>query len=88
MAHLHEGYKCRCHVHTPMFVNTQTHAVGSNMGVGYEESGICFACRKIYDERLYEMRLRQHNSSLPEGDLDTILSEIDPNYQKLVGVTR
>jgi hypothetical protein len=54
------------------------------MMVQGEDSGLCQGCGFIYDERLYEMRLRQHVANLPEGDLDEILSQVDPRYQEVI----
>ena len=71
---IHPAYRCTCgDVPTPLTIDG-------------EESGLCFACKYVYDEPLYEMRYRQHVPGVPEGiDLDGILRQNDPNYKRLVG---
>ena len=62
------SYQCKCQ--TP---REQVHQA--------ESTGLCDICNLVYDEALYEMRLRQYVPGLPEGDLHTILIKIDPNYR-------
>ena len=70
MSTLHTSYQCHCTVPVPkMHLN--------------EDTGLCQACNGVYDESLYEMRLRQHTSDFVYEDLDSFLKEIDPNYAAL-----
>lgn len=63
---LHPNYKCQCEIATPRIVDG-------------EDSGLCAGCDRIYDERLYEARLRQHVQGLREGaELDEILQTVNP----------
>jgi len=67
MAQLHESYVCKCDV-----PRLQRH-----LG---EETGICTLCNLVYDQQLYEMRLRQHVSGYTYEDLDAFLKDNDPHY--------
>jgi hypothetical protein len=67
---LHATYVCHCTVPVPK----------SHLG---EDTGLCEACNMIYDENLYEMRLRQHTPNYTYPDLDAFLTDFDPNYAAL-----
>lgn len=71
MSALHPSYQCQCQVPVP-----QTH-----LG---EETGLCRACNGVYDEQLYELRLRQHTAGFVYEDLDEFLIAVDPGYRALV----
>lgn len=70
MAPLKDAYVCKCGVPR----------LRRHLG---QDSGLCDICNLVYDEPLYEMRLREHATGLPDGDLDAILSVVDPHYQAL-----
>lgn len=78
---LHDSYRCQCTHPSPKLV----------MG---EDSGLCASCGYIYDERLYEMRLRKYtpnfngicgHSDDSEATLDDYLRAVDPHYREVVG---
>jgi hypothetical protein len=71
---LHEGYVCTCVHPRPQ------------MEKG-EDSGLCESCGKVYDERLYEARLRQYTPHYLFDSLHDYLMEVDPRYQALVSRT-
>jgi hypothetical protein len=71
MKPVHPSYLCHCQIPTP-----QRHLA--------EETGLCEGCHGIFDQRLYEMRLRQHVSSFTYDSLDEFLRAVDPNYRRLV----
>ncbi len=48
-----------------------------------QDSGMCEACDMIYDERLYEARLRQYTPNYTYESLDDYLSAVDPRYAAL-----
>jgi hypothetical protein len=47
-----------------------------------EDTGLCAACNGVYDERLYEMRCRQHVPNFTFDDLEDYLASKDPSYQR------
>lgn len=68
---LHESYVCHCNVPRP------------RMEKG-EDSGLCETCNGVYDENLYEKRLRQH---VPDYHYETVhdyLMDASPHYRSLV----
>lgn len=50
-----------------------------------EDSGLCQTCNGIYDERLYEARLRQYTPNYNFENIHDYLMVADPNYVALVG---
>jgi hypothetical protein len=48
-----------------------------------EDTGLCQGCNYIYDENLYEMRLRQHTPNYTYDTLDDFLRVFDPQYAAL-----
>ena len=48
-----------------------------------EDTGLCQACNMVYDENLYERRLRQHTANYTYTDLDAFLREVKPDYARL-----
>ena len=71
MGAIHPDYLCHCQV-----PRMQVH--------GGEETGLCDICNGVYDERLYEMRLRQHVAGIEGETLSEILANLDPTYRALV----
>jgi hypothetical protein len=69
---LHEGYQCKCTYPHPQMEKGQ-------------DSGLCESCGMIYDERLYEARLRQYTPNYTFESLHDYLITVDPRYQALVG---
>jgi len=67
---LHSAYQCRCAVPVPfMYLGT--------------DSGLCRSCTMIYDENLYERRLRQY---VPKWEYDSVhhyLFDVVPAYRRL-----
>ena len=74
MGKLHPDYVCSCNVPR----------LKKHLG---EETGICDICNLIFDERLYEMRLRQHVAGYTYETVDDFLREKDPHYRELVSQT-
>ena len=72
MSTLDPRYMCQCTITVPKI----------HMG---EDTGLCEACNMVYDESLYEMRLRQHVPNYTYADLDSFLRAKDPAYIALVG---
>lgn len=70
MAALHPAYVCTCQVPRP------------KMHLG-EDTGLCEACNLVYDESLYEMRLRQHTPNYTYETLDDFLRAFDERYAQL-----
>jgi hypothetical protein len=68
---LHTNYQCHCQVPVPGIVEG-------------EDTGLCASCKYVYDERLYEMRLRQHVPDWHYDTIDQYLTEVDPVYRALV----
>lgn len=50
-----------------------------------QDSGLCQSCSFIYDERLYEARLRQYTPNYTYDSIHEYLLDVDPNYKALVG---
>jgi hypothetical protein len=48
-----------------------------------EDTGLCQVCNCVYDENLYEMRLRQHTPNYTYADLDDFMRAADPAYAAL-----
>lgn len=67
---LHPDYKCQCQA-----PNLQRH-----LG---EDTGLCVACNGVYDEDLYEKRLRQHVENWDYESVHDFLMDVDPRYQAL-----
>ncbi len=67
---LHPAYVCSCTVPVP------------KMHLG-EDTGLCEACTMVYDENLYEKRLRQHTPGYTADNLHEFLKEVDPAYAAL-----
>ena len=67
---LKTGMTCRCQVPRPL------HHEG-------EDTGLCQACNLVYDERLYEMRVRQHVPNWHYETLHDWFEDVDPYYQSL-----
>jgi hypothetical protein len=67
---LNPAYQCQCQVTVPL------------MHLG-EDTGLCQGCNYIYDENLYEMRLRQHTPNYTYDTLDDFLRVFDPQYAAL-----
>lgn len=67
---LHPDYKCQCQV-----PHLQRH-----LG---EDTGLCEGCTLVYDESLYEKRLRQHVSGWDYDSIHDFLMDVDPAYQAL-----
>jgi len=67
---VHPSYCCRCQI--PKSV----------VYLG-EDTGLCFYCRGIYDQQLYERRLRQHVKGFTYDTLHDFLTDVDPNYRRL-----
>jgi hypothetical protein len=70
MPALHPTYVCHCVVPNPKMHNG-------------EDTGLCEACNCVYDENLYEMRLRQHTPNYTYADLDEFMRAADPEYAAL-----
>lgn len=70
MAQVHPSYLCTC----------QAPRLKRHLG---EDTGICDICNLIYDQQLYEMRLRQHVAGYTYNDLDEFLIAQDPQYAAL-----
>lgn len=69
---IHPSWVCHCQTPVPLI----------HLG---EDTGLCSVCNCVYDERLYEMRLRQH-SKLPPGlhegaSLHEIMVAVSPEYK-------
>ena len=67
---LHPSYSCSCQHPNPQKYKG-------------EETGLCTSCNLVYDDRLYEMRLRQHVTGFTYDSLDDFLNEVDPIYRSL-----
>ncbi len=77
MSSLHPDYQCKCSVPHPLHHESRN---GED-----QDTGLCVACNGVYDERLYEMRIRENVHELPAFEtLDELLRKIDPRYQQLV----
>lgn len=70
MGQLHPSYVCSCEVPRPKI----------HLG---EDTGLCEVCNLIYDENLYEMRLRQHTPNYVYDSLDDFLKAFDERYASL-----
>jgi hypothetical protein len=46
-----------------------------------EDTGLCAVCNGVYDEQLFEMRLRQHVSGYTYDTVEDYLRDKDPQYQ-------
>lgn len=68
----HPAYLCQCQAPRPRI----------ELG---EDSGLCAVCNLIYDERLYEMRLAQHEVNWHYESIDAYLRVVSPHYRQLVG---
>lgn len=68
---LHPEYKCKCQA-----PNLQRH-----LG---EDTGLCSSCNLVYDEALYEMRLRQHVEGFTHESVHEYLLTVDPHYRSLI----
>jgi hypothetical protein len=67
---LKPGYRCECTHPVPLV----------HLG---EDTGLCQACTMVYDEGLYEMRLRQHVTNWTWETIHDFLMETDQRYQLL-----
>lgn len=67
---LHPNYVCQCRVPRPKIWHG-------------EDSGLCDICSYVYDERLYEMRLRQHVPNFTYDSINDFLTEVDETYRSL-----
>jgi hypothetical protein len=67
---LKPGMMCSCQIPVPLL----------HMG---EDTGMCKTCNLVYDERLYEMRIRQHVSDWHYDNLHQWFEEVSPFYQSL-----
>lgn len=70
MGQLHPDYICKCNVPR----------LKRHLG---EDTGLCDICNCIYDQQLYEMRLRQHVAGFTYADLDEFLKANDAHYAAL-----
>lgn len=70
MAGIHPDYQCRCEAPKTLIYLGQ-------------DTGICLFCRGIYDERLYEMRLREHLTGYTYETLHDFLLDKDRHYRDL-----
>jgi rubredoxin len=50
-----------------------------------QDSGLCQTCGMVYDERLYEARLRQFTPNYTFENLHDYLLTADPKYAALAG---
>ena len=71
MPALHPSRQCACQVTVPLVYRG-------------EDTGLCAACDMVYDESLYERRLRQHVSGYTYESLSDFLAANDPEYRALV----
>lgn len=67
---IHPSYECHCAIPVPLMHKT-------------EDTGMCSACNNVYDERLYEMRLRQHVPGLEGSSLHEIMQHLSPHYRSI-----
>jgi hypothetical protein len=65
---LHQSYRCQCTVPRP------------RMEMG-QDSGLCEGCTFIYDENLYERRLRQYTPNYTFETVHDYLMSRDPYYK-------
>ena len=70
MAALHPAYVCECTVPVPLI----------HLG---QDTGLCQACKGVYDDNLYEKRLREHTVGYNYDSLHDFLKEVDPKYAAL-----
>jgi hypothetical protein len=70
MGQLNPAYVCSCIVPRPKL----------HLG---EDTGLCEVCNLVYDESLYEMRLRQHTPNYTYETLDDFLKDFDEMYAAL-----
>jgi hypothetical protein len=71
MGRLHDNYRCSCQVPRPL----------QFMG---EDTGLCLGCTLVYDEQLYEMRLRQHVPNYTFDSVDDYIRSINPSYPAVI----
>lgn len=74
---LHPQYVCSCAIPSPLIVP-------SPVTQAREDSGLCGSCDMVYDESLYERRLRQYLPGYGHESLHDFLLATDPHYQALV----
>lgn len=67
---LKPSYECHCMHPVPLI----------HLG---EDVGLCRACNMVYDETLYEMRLREHTYGYTWSSLHDFLMETDQAYRLL-----
>ena len=76
MSTLKAPYQCHCMVPVPLMADSPTTGAP-------EDTGLCQACDMVYDESLYEKRLRQYLSGYTYDSLHDYLEANDPVYQTI-----
>lgn len=71
---VHPAYVCKCEVPRPL--------TDDRFGP-QEDTGLCGICNGIYDENLYERRLRQHQKDFHWDTMHEFLMDVDPHYASL-----
>ena len=74
MTKLIPQYQCHCAVPTPL-------VAPSPRDGSMEDTGLCQACDYVYDEGLYERRLRAYLPDYTFDSLHDFLAAASPTYQ-------
>ena len=75
---VHDSYMCKC-----ANPNPSLEAEVNGRKITGQDTGLCKTCGMIYDERLYETRLRQYIPNFTFETVDAYLREVDPRYAAL-----